>query len=81
MVVYRDGDFRKLGTLFWGSLYDMLGSILWPPIPGNYELGFRTKRCRGAELSFHSGTLLDACRLCLYSSGSYHGGSEDGHYN
>ena len=41
MCIYMYGGFPKLGVPFWGSHnkdYSILGSILGPPILGNYHI-------------------------------------------
>ena len=71
-MVFPDGDMQGIsGTLTIGSLYDMNGNRLTPPLPTNkmivYQVsGKRTREERGIVTTYYAMEQLDAAELRAY---------------
>ena len=71
-MVFPDGDMQEIsGTLTIGSLYDMNGNRLMPPLPTNrmivYQVsGKRTREERGIVTVYYTMEQLDAAELRAY---------------
>ena len=71
-MVFPDGDMQEIsGTLTIGSLYDMNGNRLMPPLPTNrmivYQVsGKRTREERGIVTIYYTMEQLDAAELRAY---------------
>ena len=71
-MVFPDGDTQEIsGALAIGSLYDMNGNRLIPPLPTNkmivYQVcGKRTRDERGIVATYYAMEQLDAAELRAY---------------
>ena len=71
-MVFPDGDTQEIsGALAIGSLYDMNGNRLTPPLPTNkmivYQVcGKRTREERGIVATYYTVEQLDAAELRAY---------------
>ena len=71
-MVFPDGDTQEVSnTLAIGSLYDMNGNRLMPPLPTNkmivYQVcGKRTREERGIVATYYALEQLDAAELRAY---------------
>ena len=71
-MVFPDGDIQEIfGTLTVGSLYDMNGNRLMPPLPTNKMIvypvcGKRTREERGIVATYYALEQLDAAELRAY---------------
>ena len=71
-MVFPDGDTQEIsGTLTIGSLYDMNGNRLTPPLPTNkmivYQVsGKRTREERGIVATYYTMEQLDVFELHVY---------------
>lgn len=71
-MVFPDGDVQEIfGALTIGSLYDMNGNRLTPPLPTHkmivYQVsGKRTHEERGIIATYYAMEQLDAAELCAY---------------